>query len=112
MVSAMRTADGTAEASVDVDEVFAAYLAAEKAADDDLRSRDLDWTILRPGVLTMESGTGHVRLAESTGRGKVPREDVAAVLLALLNEPRTAGLTLELVAGDTPIADAVRAVAG
>ncbi len=89
------------------DEVFAAYLVAKKAADDDLRTRDLDWTILRPGALTMESGTGLVHLAEHTGRGQVPREDVAAVLLALLDEPRTAGLTLELVAGDTPIEEAV-----
>ena len=55
----------------------------------------------------MESGTGLVHLAEHTGRGQVPREDVAAVLLALLDEPRTAGLTLELVAGETPIDEAV-----
>jgi uncharacterized protein YbjT (DUF2867 family) len=91
------------------DAVFAAYLDAKKAADDDLRSRHLDWTILRPGALTMASGTGHVTLAAQTGRGEVPREDVAAVLLALLDEPRTAGLTLELIAGDTPIPDAVAA---
>lgn len=91
------------------DEVFAAYLDAKKAADDDLRTRDLDWTILRPGALTMASGTEHVKLAAKTGRGEVSREDVAAVLLALLDEPRTAGLTLELIGGDTPIADAVAA---
>ncbi len=112
MISAMGAEGSAADSSVEADDVFAAYLAAKKAADDDLRSRDLDWTILRPGMLTMASGTGHVRLAERTGRGEVPREDVAAVLLALLNEPRTAGLTLELVAGDTPIAQAVAAVVG
>ena len=109
MVSAMGADAGTREG---IDEVFAAYLVAKKAADDDLRTRDLDWTILRPGVLTMASGTGRVQLAEHTGRGEVPREDVAAVLLALLDEPRTAGLTLELVAGHTPVADAVRGIVG
>jgi len=109
MVSAMGTDAGTREG---IDEVFAAYLVAKKAADDDLRTRDLDWTILRPGVLTMASGTGRVQLAEHTGRGEVPREDVAAVLLALLDEPRTAGLTLELVAGHTPVAEAVRGIVG
>ncbi len=109
MVSAMGAADGAAGLPDGTDEVFAAYLDAKKAADDDLRARDLDWTILRPGVLTMASGTGQVNLAEHTGRGEVPREDVAAVLLALLDEPRTAGLTLELIAGDTPIPDAVAA---
>ena len=109
MISAMGVDAGPREG---VDDVFAAYLAAKKAADDDVRSRELDWTILRPGVLTMGSGTGHVRLAEHTDRGEVPREDVAAVLLALLDEPRTAGLVLELVSGDTPVAEAVAGVVG
>jgi uncharacterized protein YbjT (DUF2867 family) len=110
MVSSMGADTGAAGLPDGSDAVFAAYLDAKKAADDDLRARDLDWTILRPGALTMASGTGHVTLAEQTGRGEVPREDVAAVLLALLDEPRTAGLTLELIGGDTPIADAVAAV--
>ncbi len=110
MVSSMGADTGAAGLPAGADEVFAAYLDAKKAADDDLRARDLDWTILRPGALTMASGTGEVRLAEKTGRGEVPREDVAAVLLALLDEPRTAGLTLELIGGDTPIPEAVAAV--
>lgn len=110
MVSSMGADTGATGLPDGADEVFAAYLDAKKAADDDVRSRDLDWTILRPGALTMASGTGHVRLAEQTGRGEVPREDVAAVLLALLDEPRTAGLTLELIGGDTPVAAAVAAV--
>jgi uncharacterized protein YbjT (DUF2867 family) len=94
------------------DPVFAAYLRAKAAADDDIRGRaGLDWTILRPGRLTDEAGTGTVRLAEHTGRGSVPRDDVAAVLLALLDEPGTAGRTLELVAGPTPVAAAVRSAA-
>ncbi|HEX4259392.1 MAG TPA: NAD(P)-binding oxidoreductase, partial [Streptosporangiaceae bacterium] len=67
------------------DEVWAAYLVAKAAAEDDLRARDLDWTILRPGGLTDEAGTGQVRLAPpSLPRGQVPRADVAAVILALL----------------------------
>lgn len=93
------------------DDVFAAYLRAKKAADEDLRARDLDWTVLRPGSLTNDSGTGQVNLAEHTGRGQIPREDVAAVLLALLDTPTTAGLSLDLISGETPIPDAVAAVA-
>ena len=58
----------------------------------------------------MASGTGEVQLAEHTERGQVPREDVAAVLLALLDEPRTAGLSLDLVSGDVPIDEAVAAL--
>lgn len=95
------------------DPVFAAYLRAKGAADAEVRTRsDLDWTILRPGRLTDEPGTGRVRLAEHTGRGEVAREDVAAVLLALLDAPATAGHTLELVGGDTPVAQAVREATG
>ena len=80
--------------------------------EDAITQTDLDWTILRPGGLTLSSGTGEVQLAEHTARGQVPREDVAAVLLALLDEPKTAGLSLDLVSGDVPIAEAVAALVG
>jgi uncharacterized protein YbjT (DUF2867 family) len=89
------------------DEVFAAYLDAKTAAEDDLRARDLDWTILRPGGLTDEPGTGRVRLGSSVPRGQVPRADVAAVIAALLDDPGTAGKILELVSGDAPITEAI-----
>ena len=95
-----------------VDEVFLAYLRAKLAAEDDVRSRDLDWTVLRPGRLTDQPGTGLVALTTSVPRGDVPREDVAAVLVALLDEPRTAGLVLELVSGEHPVAQAVSALVG
>ncbi|SNR28206.1 Nucleoside-diphosphate-sugar epimerase [Haloechinothrix alba] len=93
-----------------VGEVFAAYLRAKAAAEQDLRARDLDWTILRPGRLGDAQGTGRVWLAEQVDRGEVSRDDVAGVLRALLDAPETAGMTLELVAGETPVAEAVRAV--
>jgi len=90
------------------DPVFAAYLQAKGAADDAVRARDaLNSTIVRPGHLTDEAGTGRVRVAQSTGRGSIPRADVAAILVALLDAPTTAGVTFELISGDTPIADAV-----
>lgn len=93
------------------DPVFTAYLRAKGAADQAVRSRPgLDWTILRPGRLTDAPGTGLVTLAEHTGRGAVTRDDVAATLAALLDEPRTAGRTLELIEGSAPVTDAVRAV--
>ncbi|WP_411121510.1 NAD(P)H-binding protein [Streptomyces sp. x-19] len=94
------------------DPVFAAYLRAKGAADADVRARArLDWTILRPGRLTDDPGAGQVTLADATGRGAVSRDDVAAVLAALLDEPGTAGRTLELIGGDVPVVDAVRNVA-
>lgn len=88
-----------------MDEVFAAYLRAKKEAEDDLRGRDLDWTILRPGRLTNDPATGLVHLADSVPPGAVTRDDVAAVVVALLDSPDTAGRTLELIGGQTPIAE-------
>ncbi|MEV0575398.1 MULTISPECIES: SDR family oxidoreductase [unclassified Streptomyces] len=95
------------------DEVFDVYLRAKGAADAYVRSRTaLDWTILRPGMLTNDAGTGEVLLAASTGRGPVPRDDVAATLLELLDTPATAGLTLELISGNVPVSVGVKDVAG
>lgn len=100
------TPDGVAPGFVD-------YLRAKLASEDALRSRvDLDLTIVRPGHLTDEPGTGRVTLARDTlDEGSVPRADVAAVLMALLQAPGTAGELLELVSGDTPVEEAVAALA-
>ncbi|MCD0451503.1 SDR family oxidoreductase [Actinocorallia sp. API 0066] len=89
------------------DEVWAAYLAAKGNAEADLRGRDLDWTILRPGLLTDDPATGLVTLAPATGRGPVPRADVAAVIAALLTSGAAVHQTLELIGGETPVPDAV-----
>ncbi|MFI6286843.1 SDR family oxidoreductase [Streptomyces sp. NPDC051018] len=92
---------------------FDVYLRAKGAADDYVRARqNLDWTILRPGSLTNDAGTGAVRLTASTGRGTVPRDDVAAALAELIETPATAGLTLELISGSDPVTVAVRNIAG
>ncbi|QPP07046.1 NAD(P)H-binding protein [Streptomyces bathyalis] len=112
IVSSMNADSGLTEPPPGMDPVFATYLRAKGAADDDVRARGgLDWTVLRPGRLTDGPGTGRVRLDERTGRSEVPRDDVAAVIGALLHAPGTAGLTLELVSGDTPVDEAVAQVA-
>ena len=88
------------------DPVFVAYLRAKGAADDNVRARTaLDSTIVRPGLPTNDPGTGRVKIAGQTGRGSIPREDVAAVLLAVLDTPDTGGQTFEVISGDTPITD-------
>ncbi|MFJ9345617.1 SDR family oxidoreductase [Streptomyces sp. NPDC101237] len=95
------------------DDVFDVYLRAKGEADAYVaRQSAVDWTILRPGRLTDEPGTGLVRLEAHTGRGTVPRDDVAAVLAELVDTSATAGLTLELISGSTPISVAVKSVAG
>ncbi|WP_416972415.1 SDR family oxidoreductase [Streptomyces sp. 4F14] len=95
------------------DDIFDAYLRAKGAADAYVQGLGaLDWTVLRPGGLTDDAGSGLVRLEARTGRGMIPRDDVAAVLAELLETPATAGLTLELVGGSTPVSVAVKSVAG
>ena len=85
------------------------YQVAKGAADKALRESGLDFTIVRPGGLTDDPGTDLVEVAPSLGRrGSIPRDDVAAVLLAVLDEPSTIGKTFELLSGETQIAEAIR----
>ncbi|GAA4901831.1 putative NADH-flavin reductase [Stackebrandtia albiflava] len=110
MVSAMGADD---EPSPDMDPVFATYLRAKGAADRDLRQREsLRWTIIRPGRLTDEPGTGRITLSDSTGHGEIPRDDVAELLLAVLDSPGTSGLTLEAISGPDEVIETVQDHAG
>ncbi|WP_030432030.1 NAD(P)-binding oxidoreductase [Allokutzneria albata] len=95
----------------EMDETFATYLRAKSAADADIRGRDLDWTVLRPGALTNEPATGRVTIAEKLPRGAITREDVALVLLALLDAPETIHRQVEVTAGDVPVNEAVAQLA-
>ena len=102
MVSAM----GTETADPDSDEVFQVYLRAKQAADDDLRSRDLDWTVVRPGRLTDDVPTGLVQVG-TLERGAVTRGDVAHVLAEALEHDNTIGRTFDVLNGETPIGEAI-----
>ena len=93
----------------DVQESWKAYVDAKRDADVALRGSDLDWTIIRPGGLTDEAGTGQVQLAEKVDRAEVPRADVAAVIAAVLPDESTYGRQWELVSGTTSIPDAIAA---
>lgn len=92
------------------DDTFSVYLRAKGRADEAVRASGLDTTIVRPGGLTNDPGTGRVSLGESLPRGQVTRDDVAAVLAAVLDSPNTIGKTLDLTGGDTPVAEAVAAI--
>ena len=90
------------------DPAMVPYLRAKAAADDYLRASGLDHTIVRPGSLTNDPGTGLVRVSAELGnRGSIPRDDVAAVLAETLIRPATIGVTFEVFAGDTPIPEAL-----
>lgn len=83
------------------------YYEAKSEADRRLRESGLDYTIVRPGRLTNEPGTGLVAAGLDIGYGEVPRDDVAAAIVAVLDTPATVGKTFDLLAGETPVADAV-----
>ncbi len=93
-----------------MDPVFATYLQAKLRAEDVILPRTaLDTVILRPGRLTDDPGTGRVTLDHGVAYGDVPRDDVAAVLLEFLDAGKTDEV-VELVSGDTPVAEAVAAL--
>jgi uncharacterized protein YbjT (DUF2867 family) len=83
------------------------YIEAKAEADAALSASDLDWTIVRPGMLTDDPGTGLVWVGEEERRAAVTRDDVAAVLAGCLDEPRTVRRTFVLLQGETPIAEAL-----
>jgi uncharacterized protein YbjT (DUF2867 family) len=92
----------------DTGDVWRAYVEAKRDADAALRDSDRAWTILRPGRLTDDPGTGRVALGPEVAGGEVPRQDVAAVIAAVLDEDATIGQQWNLVGGDVPVAEAVR----
>ena len=96
-----------AESPPDDDDVFSVYLRAKAEADAAVMASDRDWTVLRPGPLTDDPGMGGVHLGTDPFRDAVTRDDVAAVLVSLIDEPRSAGLILYLANGDEPVDEAL-----
>src|SRR6201994_4216692 len=101
---------GAEKAPEDGAEGFGAYLQAKFEADQALRASGLDYTIVRPGGLTDDPGTGLVSIAERLDRGQIPGAAVAAVFLACPREPATIGKSFDLITGETPIAEALAAI--
>jgi uncharacterized protein YbjT (DUF2867 family) len=107
MVSAMGAADPPQG-----DEVFAVYLRAKADADRALRASRLRWTIVRPGALTDEPGGGLVRAGERLERGDIARDDVAAVLAAVVRGELAVGRSFDVVRGAHAVHEALRALEG
>jgi len=105
MVSAIGASDPE-----NVPEKMRPYYDAKAEADRRLQDSGLDYTIVRPGMLTNDEGTGLVEAGAEVQRSEVPRDDVAAVLAEVLIAGNTVGKTFNLVAGDTPVDVAVRAL--
>ena len=89
------------------DDTWAVYSRAKGKADADVRASGLAYTIVRPGRLTDDPGTGTIQAGADVGDGKVTRADVAAALAFALHDPALAGVTFEVIEGDTPIEQAL-----
>lgn len=89
-------------------DVFQVYQKAKSEADEALRESDLNYTIIKPGRLTDEPGSGLVNMASSLEQGEIPRKDVASVLVHVLEAPGLYKQTFDLVSGDTPIDEAIK----
>jgi uncharacterized protein YbjT (DUF2867 family) len=84
------------------------YYEAKAGADKALAESGLDYTIVRPGRLTDDPGTGRVEIAERLERsGEVTRDDVAAVIAEVLRADNAIGKAFDLIGGETPIPEAV-----
>lgn len=103
MVSSMR-----AEEPEKGPEKLRHYLRAKRNADEHLKNSGLNYTIVRPGQLTDDDGMGTVAVSARLEEfGKIPRQDVARVLLAVLNSDTTTNRVFDVVSGDTPVPEAL-----
>lgn len=91
------------------DDAFSVYLRAKAEADRALAASDRAWTIVRPGSLTDDPGTGLVQIGTEPFRGRVSRDSVAVVLDVFLHDPRTARRIFYVSDGDDPIDQALAA---
>lgn len=103
MLSAMGASDPESGS-----EAMQPYLYAKARADERLQQSNLNYTIIRPGSLTDEEGTGRIQAAQSIGhRGEISRDDVAETFVAALKSENTYHKTFEILSGDTPIREAL-----
>jgi uncharacterized protein YbjT (DUF2867 family) len=89
-------------------EVMEDYLKAKQNADEHLKASGLDYTIVRPGSLTDEKGTGKIQLMEKLeNHGSITRADVAKTLIEVLEDKVMQNQVFEILAGQTPIEKAI-----
>lgn len=84
------------------------YLEAKHNADEHLINSGLNYTIVRPGRLVNGDHQGHIHAGEKLNeQGQITREDVAQVLVAVLDHSQVRNRTFEIVNGDKSIEEAL-----
>jgi uncharacterized protein YbjT (DUF2867 family) len=101
---------GAGAGSPGSDDVFEVYTWAKGQAEEAVKERDLDVSIVRPGHLTDEESTGQVTVSTTVERGDISRADVALVIVAVLDRDGLADKTFEVVGGGDEIDYALTAL--
>jgi nucleoside-diphosphate-sugar epimerase len=96
-----------ADPDAEGDDTFAVYLRAKGRADAELEQSGLDYTVVRPTRLGDGPGAGRVEVGATVERREISRDDVAAVLAAVLSTPAAIGKKFEVTSGDTAVEEAV-----
>ncbi|MUK90340.1 NAD(P)H-binding protein [Ornithinibacillus sp. L9] len=102
--------DTRRQAILDAPPSFAPYVAAKYYADEWLRSTNLDYTIIHPGGLTNDQGTGKVKTGFDLDIAEIPREDVARAIVASLENDSTIGKEFQVLNGNTPVEEAIGSI--
>ena len=89
-------------------DALADYYVTKNMADQYLISSVLDYTIIEPGSLTEQTGTGAIQV-EPDGPGPIPIPDVAQCLADCVDLPQTSGKIYNIIGGVTPIKQALTA---
>lgn len=89
---------------------FAPYVAAKHYADEWLKTTNLDYTIIHPGMLTNDKATGQVEVGHDLDVAEIPREDVASVIVASLENESTIGKEFQVVTGAKAIKDSIKSI--
>ena len=92
-----------------IDSPIKPYLVAKHMADEYLIRSGVPYTILRPGKLTDDGGTGQIttRRPENPDAQSISRTDVAKVITRVLQTGQSKNVTYELYKGETAIADLI-----
>ena len=92
-----------------VNEEMQDYLQAKHNADEHLKSSGIAYSIVRPGSLNNNEGSGKIKLKKKFDDfGKIPRADVAKTLVEVLDDKVRHNEVFEILSGDTEIDKAVR----
>ena len=99
------------------DHSFFPYAESKSAADAHLRESGLKYTILGPGMLTLDDPTFKISLAPETGSAQsaeggrdTSRSNVAEAIVVAVEEDATIGQTIDFYDGDTAIRELFRSL--